>query len=446
MSNANEWNFDGIVGSTHHYGGLSFGNIASTVNANRVSHPKAAALQGLKKMKLLSELGLKQGFFPPHERPHMMTLRKLGFRGTDREIILAAAAETPDILSLVYSSSFMWTANAATISPFADTGDGRTHFTAANLNNKFHRLIEAEFTSHLLKVIFPSTDYFMHHPVLPDHEMFGDEGAANHTRFCADYGGDGIHFFVYGREGNWTAGRFPARQTLAASKAVARQHALSMDKVCFAKQNPEAIDAGAFHNDVVAVGNRNVLFCHEKAYENFDFVLSESRAKFSKCTGIELQSIIVPQEKVSLDDAIHTYLFNSQLVSLSDREMVLICPEDCRSNPRVFNYIEGLLGDEKQPIRKVHFVPLRESMDNGGGPACLRLRVVLNEMQEKEVHQGCVFTNEKYELLKKWVDKHYRDDLYSNDLVDPQLLEESQVALDDLTQILELGSIYSFQQ
>jgi len=134
-----EANFDGLVGPTHHYAGLSFGNEASTRNQNAAANPKLAAKQGLLKMKALADLGFAQGVLPPHERPHLATLRQMGFGGSDREVLAQAQAYSPRLLSSLSSASSMWVANAATVSPSADSADGRTHFTVANLNNKFHR-------------------------------------------------------------------------------------------------------------------------------------------------------------------------------------------------------------------------------------------------------------------------------------------------------------------
>lgn len=59
-----EVNFDGLVGLTHHYAGLSFGNEASTRHQNTLSNPRLAAKQGLLKMKALADLGYKQGVLP----------------------------------------------------------------------------------------------------------------------------------------------------------------------------------------------------------------------------------------------------------------------------------------------------------------------------------------------------------------------------------------------
>ena len=419
---AHEVNFDGIVGPTHHYGGLSYGNVASMRNRQSVSHPKQAALQGLAKMRFMMGLGLKQAVLPPHERPHVPTLRRLGYDGSDAEIIEKVAKDDPWLLSSVSNASAMWAANAATVSPSADTANGRVHFTPANLITQFHRSIEPAMTAAVLKRIFADEKRFAHHPPLPAAPAFGDEGAANHTRLCRAYGEAGVELFTYA-EGQT---KFPARQSRQASAAVARMHGVA--GAIFVRQNPEAIDAGAFHNDVVAVGNRNVLFHHEKAWIEPIPPLPDIRR------------IEVADSDVPLADAVSSYLFNSQLVTLPDGRDVLVAPSECRENERVRAYLDRGVFDT------VHFVDVRQSMGNGGGPACLRLRVVLTEAELPAMHQGVLLNDDLLRKLEAWVERNYRDELRADDLADPKLLDESRRALDELTSLLGLGSLYEFQR
>ncbi len=440
-----EANFDGLVGPTHNYSGLSFGNIASKNNFGTIANPKLAALQGLAKMKALTDLGFKQGVLAPQERPSIGSLRALGFSGTDAEVIRTAAKLAPMVLSGAQSASSMWSANAATVSPSANTNDGRVHFTPANLNNKFHRSIEHPTTSSILKAVFPEAQFFAHHDALPGCPQFGDEGAANHTRFCRHYGERGVEFFVYGASGfNMAAPapkKFPARQTLEASQAVARLHGLNANNVVFAQQNPEVIDAGVFHNDVIAVGNGNVLFCHESAFLDKRAVIAEISKKF----GSDFVVIQVAAEDVTVDEAVKSYLFNSQLLTRADGSMLLVVPEECRNIARVWAYLQKLLG-ANTPIREVLVMDLRESMKNGGGPACLRLRIELTELELAAVNPATLMNDKLYARLTAWVEKHYRDQLSEADLADPALLLECRAALDALTQILALGSVYPFQR
>lgn len=440
-----EVNFDGLVGPTHNYAGLSFGNVASLSNAKSASSPKSAAKQGLQKMKALQEMGLVQGVLAPQERPDIYALRRLGFSGSDQEVLEKAAKDAPAIFRACCSASSMWTANAATVSPSADTMNGKVHFTPANLTNKFHRSLEPQTSGRILQAMFANSRFFEHHQHLPDNEHFGDEGAANHTRFCCDYGNAGVELFVYGRHAFDSSKPaptiYPARQTFEASEAIARLHGLSSDNVVFLQQNPDVIDQGVFHNDVIAVGNQNVMFYHEQAFINEAPAFKELEDKL----GQSVHFIKVPTSAVSVEDAVQTYLFNTQLVTLKPGYMVIIAPTECEEHKGVKAYLDSLL-QSNTPIKEVRYFDVKQSMRNGGGPACLRLRVALNDQELDAVNPNVILTDGLFKRLNQWVDKHYRDELSVADLIDPNLLIESRTALDELTQIMNLGSVYPFQQ
>jgi succinylarginine dihydrolase len=349
-----EINFDGIVGPSHNYGGLSLGNLAATAHSGDASYPRAAALQGLAKMRHNLALGVAQGFLLPLPRPNPRYLAELG----------ADASTDPAMTAASWSASAMWTANAATVSPAPDARDGRCHLTPANLVTMPHRAQEWPDTARQLALAFADSAHFqLHGPVPPS---FGDEGAANHMRLCAGHGEAGVEVFVYGRPG----GRFPARQHEQASRAVARLHGLDPARTVFVEQNPAAIAAGAFHNDVVAVANERVLFSHAEAFADQRAAYEAIRAAFP-----QLQVVEVPADEVSLNEAVRTYLFNSQLVTLPGGEMALVCPLECTESAAVSAWIARML-QGNGPIRRVLPVDVRQSMANGGGPACLRLRVV----------------------------------------------------------------------
>ncbi|MCJ8337013.1 MAG: N-succinylarginine dihydrolase [Pseudomonadales bacterium] len=440
-----EANFDGLVGPTHNYAGLSFGNVASQKNQANQANPKKAALQGLTKMKALADMGLVQGVLAPQERPDIHTLRKLGFSGSDANVLLEAAKQAPRILATCCSASSMWTANAATISPSADTADQKIHFTPANLSNKFHRSIEHQVTGRILKATFSDERHFAHHDALPSVDHFGDEGAANHTRFSHNYAERGVEFFVYGKHAFDSSQpapkKYPARHTIEASQAVARLHQLDAEHVVYAQQNPDIIDAGVFHNDVIAVGNANILFCHQQAFLNQQQVKAQLRQKM----GDNFHIIEAPSSQVSVEDAVTSYLFNSQLLSLPSGKTVLVIPQECENNPAVWQYLQALVQGDS-PIDETLVFDLKQSMANGGGPACLRLRIVMNEAEQRAANQATFINEQLYTRLNTWVETHYRDRLSEADLADPQLLSESRNALDQLTQILQLGSVYPFQR
>ncbi|MFU0871226.1 N-succinylarginine dihydrolase [Kluyvera sichuanensis] len=440
--NAWEVNFDGLPGLTHHYAGLSFGNEASTKHQYQVSNPQRAAKQGLLKMKALADAGFPQGVIPPQERPNVALLRQLGFSGRDEQVIAKAAAQAPELLSAASSASAMWVANAATVCPSADALDGKVHLTVANLNSLLHRASEAPTTQAILEAIFANPEHFAVHRPLPSVAAFGDEGAANHNRLGRDYGQPGVQLFVYGRDGAQgnQPQRYPARQTRAASEAVARLNQLNPNQAVFAQQNPQVIDRGVFHNDVIAVSNRQVLFCHAEAFVNQSALMGELAEKVPGFMPIE-----VPSSRVTVDDAVSTYLFNSQLLSKSDGSMMLVLPGEAQEHPRVWRYLNDLLVQDN-PIDALRVFDLRESMANGGGPACLRLRVVLTEAERQAVNPAVMMNDTLFATLNDWVDCYYRDRLTQADLADPQLLQEGREALDRLTQILRLGSLYPFQR
>lgn len=448
MNPSVEINFDGIIGPTHNYSGLSYGNTASMEHGMLVSNPKKAALQGLAKMHTLHSLGIKQAVLPPQERPLIPLLHALGFYGTDEEILQKAWHADPKLLLASSSAACMWVANAATVSPSVDSNDMRVHFTPANLVSKFHRSFEPSMTGMILFRIFNHPAYFAHHHPLPLHPDFADEGAANHTRFCRTYDQPGVQLFVFGRKENSTAlpKKFPARQTEEASKALARLHRVAPSRVVFAQQNPEAIDAGVFHNDVISVGNQTLFFYHERAFVNTQEIIQTLKETVEAQCQAPFIAIEVKETDVSLEESVKTYLFNSQIVTLPDQTMALIAPEECRTSPAASGLIQKILENKNQPIRQVIYQNVRESMQNGGGPACLRLRVALTKTEFQAMHPAVLLSDTLYRQLVQWVEKHYRDHLTPEDLHDPQLLQEGRKALDELTQLLQLGSLYPFQR
>jgi succinylarginine dihydrolase len=396
-------------------------------------------------MKILHDLGVPQGVLPSHDRPAVDALRQLGFTGRDEDVLRNARLHDPKLLAACCSASSMWAANAATVCPSADSADGKVHFTPANLRSNFHRAIEAPTTSRVLKALFNDPEHFVHHAALPAAELFGDEGAANHTRFCSGYGNPGVHLFVYGRSAldrdTRAPARYLARQTLEASRAVARLHGLDSARLVFAQQSPSAIDAGVFHNDVIAVGNQNVFLFHQHAFLH----QAELRREIESKAGSELHLIEVAAADITLEDAVATYLFNSQLVTLPIGKMALIVPQECRDSMPIWAYLQKLVEDH-DAIERIQVVDVRQSMENGGGPACLRLRVVLTDDEIESINRLTLFDDDLFQRLNAWVDQHYRDQLHEADLGDPLLLEESRAALDELTQLLGLGSVYSFQR
>ncbi|MCI0573427.1 MAG: N-succinylarginine dihydrolase [Myxococcaceae bacterium] len=440
---AREYNFDGLVGPTHNYAGLSPGNVASTTHGGQTSHPREAALQGLSKMRFVAALGVGQAVLPPHPRPSLGTLRQLGFTGTDEQVLARAGREAEHLLRLCSSASAMWTANAATHAPSADTADGRLHLTPANLQQMFHRAIEAGTTHDVMASIFRDARHFTVHRPLPGGGQFADEGAANHTRLHVE-GRPAVHLLAWGRRAWGEAPRphrFPARQTLEASEALARLHQLDTSAVLFPQQDPAGIDAGAFHTDVVAVGNGSFLMLHERAFLDSEALLT----RLHGLLGPSFRFTVASEAELPVADAVKAYPFNSQVLTLPDTSMVIVAPLEARESRTAHRFLERVVAEDN-PVKKVHYLDVRQSMNNGGGPACLRQRITLTEEERRAVKANVFFTEALDARLVAWVKKHYRETLSGKDLEDPQLARECLTALDELTQILELGAVYDFQR
>ncbi|WP_395647729.1 N-succinylarginine dihydrolase [Terricaulis sp.] len=442
---AEEINFDGLVGLTHNYAGLSEGNLASARNSGSVSRPRDAALQGLAKMQRLRALGLAQGVLPPHERPNISWLRSLGFSGSDGEVWSRVWESEQFIARAAAAASAMWAANAATISPSADCADGKLHASVANLQTMLHRQLEAEQTQRTLERLLPDAARFVVHEALLPHDVLSDEGAANHMRMTGSPGASGVEIFIYGRRSTGDRKGFPARQTEEASQAVARRHKLDPGRTVFAKQASRAIDMGAFHNDVVAVAHEHVLFYHEEAFDDKDALLAEIRAK---AAGFEPVFVEIPAAQVSLQEAVSSYLFNSQIVRLPGAtSLTLIAPTETRDNNKTAPVVAEMIAKPGAAIGKVEYVEVRESMRNGGGPACLRLRIVMTPAERAAAAQGFFLDDALAAKLEAWIKTHYREELAPADLPDPSLVTETQTALDELTRILPLGGdFYPFQR
>ena len=413
-----EINFDGIVGPSHNYAGLSLGNLASTRNAGEVSNPRAAALQGLDKMRANLALGLVQGILVPPPRPNDGWLTRLGTTIEQADPVLAANA---------MSASTMWAANAATVSPASDSADGRCHLTVANLRTMPHRSHEWPDTLAQLRIAFADPAFAVHEPV---PTAFGDEGAANHMRLASSHAEPGIEVFVYGTSG----GAFPARQHLEASKAIARLHRLDPKRTLFVEQSPDTIAAGAFHNDVVAVANERVLFAHEQAF-------ADKPGFHAQLTSLipDIEIVEVPASEVPIADAIRSYLFNSQLVTPPDGAMTLVAPTECRETPSVASWIDRHLASNGA-IRRVEFVDVRQSMANGGGPACLRLRVACDTAT---VDPRFLVDERKLELLCAVIGRHWPEEIATSDLQLPSLIASVRDARSALLDALELSEVLS---
>jgi len=431
-----EVNFDSLCGPTHHFGGLSWGNIASTSNQSPLSHPKKAALEGLEKMKLVSELGVMQAVLPPQLRPNFEALRQCGFCGSDQDIAKKSFKQSPQLFLQCSSSSFMWAANSGTITASIDAKDKKVHITPANLLSNLHRSIEAKTTEHIFRKIFHNEHYFTVHAPVPSSCEFLDEGAANQTRFTKNR--KGLYLFVYGvsqSKKNPGPKKFPGRQTKAAFDVITRNHQLPESQIVFAQQQAHAIDAGVFHNDVISTGHETLFMYHEETFYNQDGVIEELQDKAWSLFNSNLQMLPISTKEISLNDAVQSYLFNSQIVT-SGSKKVMLAPTECQHNISALKILNNI--QKSGTIDKVLFISLTESMKNGGGPACLRIRAPLSEQEIHSLHKGVLFTQRLYEDLYEVIDAHYPDTLRIEQLMNPDFRKQSTLAHSKIMKILQL--------
>ncbi|NND97636.1 MAG: N-succinylarginine dihydrolase [Pirellulaceae bacterium] len=432
-----EAQIDRVVGPTHHYGGLGVGNVASMQNEGSISNPRAAALQGLEKMRLVAQLGVPQFILPPQPRPDLRFLRQIGYEGPREEVLPRLADENPRLLSVAMSCSAMWTANAATVSAAVDGEHEQAYMTVANLSSSLHRAIEPSQTLADLWQTFPQHVRML--DPLPGGAMMRDEGAANHMRLGSDECKPGIHIFVYGDQDPLPKSFWP-RQTRAACEAIARRHRLPVENTFFIKQHPDAIDAGAFHNDVVAASHRHVLLHHELAFYEAESTLDQVQLRYAQLYDQELIRIAVPSSELSIQDTVATYLFNSQIVGPSDGPSpVILCPAQVNEHSDAKRIVDRWCNQDKL-FRSAHFLDLRQSMAGGGGPACLRLRVPLTEDVIDVVPEYRRFSDENYQNLKAAIEQFYPESLSFADLSNPAFVEQTSHAAEEITQRLSYRS------
>lgn len=410
--------FVGLPGPTHNYGGLSPDNIASSTHRGTVSRPREAAFQALSLVKLLKSLGLTVGILPPQLRPYLPLLR-MQFSGDDETVIRTAARENPKLLEAATSSSAMWTANAATVTAPSDTADGKLHITPANLYTNLHRRIEAEDTYRVLAAIFKDVpDCIVHAPLAND---FPDEGAANHMRLAPQQHAKGLNVFVHG-----------GRQSKAASERVCADH--QVKDALLVAQNPAVVAQGVFHNDVIAVSNESHLLVHEQAYVNGAADIEKIKNAYEKLHEKPLLARVIKENELSVKEAVDTYFFNSQIISAKGG-MSVIAPMEMKikHGGKAAALMESLDYD-------VHYLDLRQSMHNGGGPACLRLRVPMktSQLQAVKTHTNVMLNDALVKSIGALIGQYYPDALAPSDIGNPELLRLCKRILSELSALLKL--------
>lgn len=411
---------DALVGPSHHFGGIAFGNKASLAHQHQASNPRKAALESLEKMRLVYECGAKQLIIPPQVRPQLSTFKQLsGTRGFTKTNLDQLFQFAPQFLSALFSTSYMWQANAGIVSAACDAFDGLVHITPANLQSHFHRSEEVVQTAKQFKTLFePIKKVKIHAPV---SMSFPDEGAANCIRFSSKKAESGLNFWVYSKsQFEHPATLFPARQSKEALQLIARKHKLK--HVLFAKQSEEAINAGVFHNDVIAMGIGTLLVVHKHAYDNQKKVLDDLQEQAMHVLGEPLTIIEVSSRAMCLEEAVKSYVFNSQLIKKANGDIILLAPLTAKKYPSAKRLLAKLL--KQSHIKQVHYVPLEESMNNGGGPACLRLAMNLEKDIIQKIPKSYIFSIKRYHLLVEFVKTHYPDWIVLRHFKDPDFIQE----------------------
>ena len=423
-----EYNLDSMIGPTHHFGGLSKGNLASMAHQFQMSSPKKAALEGLEKMRLAHEIGQNQLWFPPQRRPIFDAM--INGAGSDIDKVRWAFDNNPELLSQLFSSSAMWMANNATVSGSADSSDGLVHVIPANLSTLAHRRVEVAQNLILLNYAFFTKQFKVHPPL---SHRFRDEGAANHMQFSTDGHSKSLHLFVYNRSKSGDEDKylpFPLRQSYEASRSLAKAMNIPETQTLICRQLATSVQKGVFHHDVVGMSHQDVLIIHELALEDQDHTLQLLQTMSQNILKKKLTIIQVSSEQLSLKEALDTYFFNSQFIKDQDGNVHLICAQQCNNHPKVSLLVDDLIA--QKVIEKVHYISLSESMMNGGGPACLRLRLPLTSKEFSNIPNCFKFSDEKYQEMVHFVHQFYPNQVRLADFIQINFLKKMNQLFDGL--------------
>ncbi|RAP29456.1 hypothetical protein DID78_03615 [Candidatus Marinamargulisbacteria bacterium SCGC AG-343-D04] len=418
---------DGLMGPSYHFGGLSLGNTWSETHFKEISFPKKAALEGLHKMFEVYSLGLHQYVLPPVRKDVSALFRSLGYDHFNSESLRELFSVNPYFVSSVFSSSSAWLANIGHVTPACDSFTHKMNVTPANLNYCFHRSCDVEGYRDLLSTLFENChDVVLHRPIT---SSFGDEGSANTVRLSAS-SGEGFFLYVYGKTVDRTySHKYPARQSKEAFDILVKQHHVSR-KFVMVQQSQEAIDAGVFHNDVICFGLENLLIVHESAFENQEEVMSYVKELYEETFSEDLQVIVISREMMSLEEAVKSYFFNSQLLPLSDGGFHCFVS----THSRKYSALEQVLQYIQSECSRFSYsyVECDESIKNGGGPACLRLGFVASEHDRKLLNDAFLLTQERYDFLYSFISRHYPDEMQFEQLRDYEFLCECREIVDSL--------------
>jgi succinylarginine dihydrolase len=175
-----------------------------------------------------------------------------------------------------------------------------------------------------------------------------------------------------------------------------------------------------------------VLFAHEKAFADRDRVASECERLFP-----DVQLVEVPASEVPVADAVSSYLFNAQLVSPPDGETTLIVPSEARETASVWSWLQRHVAGNG-PIRNLVVVDVRQSLANGGGPACLRLRVAADPAT---VDPRFLVDEAKLDRIAAVIEQSWPAEIHSSELQDPKVVAAIESARASLYDSLDLAEL-----
>ena len=90
------------------------------------------------------------------------------------------------------------------------------------------------------------------------------------------------------------------------------------------------------------------------------------------------------------------------------------------------------------PIRRVEIVDVRQSMANGGGPACLRLRVVADPAT---IDPRLLVDDARLDRMADVVRRHWPAEIANDDLQAPALVRDIEAARNALLKELDLSEL-----
>jgi succinylarginine dihydrolase len=114
-----------------------------------------------------------------------------------------------------------------------------------------------------------------------------------------------------------------------------------------------------------------------------------------------------------------------------------VVPSEAWDSASVRHWLDATLAGNG-PIRRVIPVDVRQSMANGGGPACLRLRVVADPAT---IDPRFLVDDAKLDWVADVVRRHWPEQIHHDDLQSAALIGDVEGARAALLEALDLGQL-----